>query len=249
MKFSVVIPTYNREMFLVDAIQSVIEQSFTDWEIVLVDDASTDDTRSLAEMVLNKLGEKRFQYFRHDSNLGVAKSYLDGIKISRGEYVVFQDSDDISYPDRLARIAYNVGTSDIFYHGLYEVIQEPSTGRILRSYKPAVPWEKDRILKEQYLPGLVAVKKTVASKARVTKQEAHCWDWAFHLELDRLKAKYKSLDIGLYEYRRHPGSLSVANETSGRRKQSIAYITKQLKATNRVGRTHRFGRGFDISDL
>ena len=89
--FSVVIPTYNRSEFIVNCLQSVLKQSFTDFEIIVIDDGSTDNTKELIEKLTEK--EQRIRYFFiSNSERGFARNF--GWKKATGKYIVFLDSDD-----------------------------------------------------------------------------------------------------------------------------------------------------------
>lgn len=107
---SVVIPTYNRSTLLVRAVESVLGQSFKDFEIIVVDDASTDDTYS----VVRSFRDPRIVYVRNDSNKGVSASRNVGISLSKGEFVAFLDSDDVWLPSKLDKqLLLFSGDSDI----------------------------------------------------------------------------------------------------------------------------------------
>lgn len=93
--FSVVIPTYNRQEMVVDAVQSVLAQSFTDYEIIVVDDGSKDDTERVLSAYLD-----RIKYVRQ-TNAGVATARNRGVVESCGEYVCYLDSDDTWPPNKL----------------------------------------------------------------------------------------------------------------------------------------------------
>ena len=95
-RVSVMIPTYNRAALLCDAIDSVFAQSFQDFEIIVVDDGSTDNTRE----VLVKYGT-RVQYLYSD-HAGPARARNLGFEAARGEYLCILDSDDLYYPHKLA---------------------------------------------------------------------------------------------------------------------------------------------------
>lgn len=97
-KVSVLIPFYNRASYLRDAIDSVLKQSFTDFEILALDDGSTDDS---AEIV-NQYKDSRIQLLRSDKNLGIPATRNRGIAAAKGEYLAFLDSDDLALPERLA---------------------------------------------------------------------------------------------------------------------------------------------------
>ncbi len=92
-KVSVITVTFNREQFIREAIDSVLAQTFTDWEMVIVDDASTDNTERIVKDYID--GESRIKYFKNKVNLGIAKTRNRGLELARGEYIAPLDSDDI----------------------------------------------------------------------------------------------------------------------------------------------------------
>src|SRR4030042_1812239 len=94
-KVSVIIPTYNRAHFILEAIQSVLAQTYADYEIIVVDDGSTDNTKD----VLRTYGDK-LKYF-YQNNRGPAAARNLAISKSEGEYIAFLDSDDVWMPNRL----------------------------------------------------------------------------------------------------------------------------------------------------
>ena len=94
---SVIIPTYNRAHLLGRAIRSVLAQTLQDWELLVVDDASTDDT----EIVARAFGDSRIHYVRHQVNKGAPAARNTGIRKSRSEYIAFLDSDDEFMPEKL----------------------------------------------------------------------------------------------------------------------------------------------------
>ena len=94
---SIIIPAYNHEMFVADAINSVLNQSFADFEIIVIDDGSTDNT--LAE--IKKIDDPRIRLF-HQTNIGAAKTINRGIDLSHGQYITILNSDDMYHPERLA---------------------------------------------------------------------------------------------------------------------------------------------------
>ena len=96
---SVIIPTFNRAHLLGRAIQSVLDQTYRDFELIIVDDASTDNTRE----VLKSFKDERIIYIKHDKNWGAAVARNIGIREARGEYIAFQDSDDEWLPEKLEK--------------------------------------------------------------------------------------------------------------------------------------------------
>ncbi|UQZ84335.1 UDP-Glc:alpha-D-GlcNAc-diphosphoundecaprenol beta-1,3-glucosyltransferase WfgD [Paenibacillus konkukensis] len=87
---SIIIPTYNRGQTISRAIKSVLSQTFKDFELIIVDDNSNDDT----EEIVKGIPDDRIIYVKHKKNLGANEARNTGINISRGSYIAFQDSDD-----------------------------------------------------------------------------------------------------------------------------------------------------------
>lgn len=94
---SVIIPTYNRSGFIARAIKSVLDQTYQDFEIIIVDDCSTDNT----EEVLNSFKDHRIRYIKLKANGGAQAARNVGIKSASGKYVTFLDSDDAWMPEKL----------------------------------------------------------------------------------------------------------------------------------------------------
>lgn len=97
-KISVILPAYNAEIYLREAVQSVLDQSFTDFELIILNDGSTDGTAELLE----SFDDARIRII-HQENIGLALTLNKGISLSRGEFIARQDADDISLPERFAR--------------------------------------------------------------------------------------------------------------------------------------------------
>ena len=99
IKVSVIIPTYNRAKLIKRSIQSVLNQTYQDFEIIVVDDGSADDTKSVVESFNNP----KIRYIRHDINKGQSAARNTGIKNAKGKYIAFQDSDDEWLPEKLEK--------------------------------------------------------------------------------------------------------------------------------------------------
>ena len=92
-KVSVITVSYNREAFIREAMDSVLAQSYQDWELLVIDDASTDNTEQVVAEYAVK--DPRIQYHKNNHNLGIAKTRNRGIKLSKGQYIAPLDSDDV----------------------------------------------------------------------------------------------------------------------------------------------------------
>lgn len=99
-KLTVIITTYNRSNLLKDAIKSVLSQSFQDFELIVVNDCSSDNT----EEVVKRFQDKRISYLRHKKNRGDAAAKNTGIRAAQGEYIISLDDDDLMAPWALAEL-------------------------------------------------------------------------------------------------------------------------------------------------
>src|SRR3989344_8883541 len=90
---SIITITRNRAGFISEAIESALEQSFPDWELIVIDDASEDDTREIVEEYIVR--DSRIKYFRNDERLYISKSRNKALGLAQGEYVAVLDSDDV----------------------------------------------------------------------------------------------------------------------------------------------------------
>ncbi|RYZ21518.1 MAG: glycosyltransferase [Chitinophagaceae bacterium] len=96
-RVSVVMPVYNASAFLREAIDSVVRQTFTDWELIVVDDCSTDNSRQIVETY----SDQRIRPLYRAQNGGVVAATNDGLHAARGEYIAIMHADDISHSERL----------------------------------------------------------------------------------------------------------------------------------------------------
>ncbi|MGH9960893.1 MAG: glycosyltransferase family 2 protein, partial [Pyrinomonadaceae bacterium] len=129
--FSVVIPTYNRAAFIEATLRSVLSQSYPHYEIIVVDNCSTDHTKQLLEPLIRS---GQIHFIEHEQNYERARSRNTGMNAARGDFVTLLDSDDFMYPNNLADAAdYACAHPDIkCFHNLYEFVD--SERRVLRRY-------------------------------------------------------------------------------------------------------------------
>lgn len=96
---SVLMPVYNSALFLPQAIESILEQSFKNFELIIVDDGSTDDSLQIAKIYSDT--DERVKVFSQE-NAGISRSRNRLLSLSKGKYIAWMDSDDVSLPERLA---------------------------------------------------------------------------------------------------------------------------------------------------
>lgn len=97
---SIIMPSYNTADYIVESIQSVLEQSYTDWELIVVDDCSTDNTD---EVIKPYLTDGRIKYYKNEKNSGAAVSRNHALREAKGKWIALLDSDDLWMPDKLEK--------------------------------------------------------------------------------------------------------------------------------------------------
>lgn len=132
-KVSVIIPFYNRLDLLFEAIESVLDQTYKNWELILIDDGSTDDIHELLEFIKR---DQRIIYKRQDHK-GVSSARNLGIKIASGDYIAFLDSDDLFLPEKLElQLRYMMENEYDVSHTSYELIDR-RTNEIIQTVHSA----------------------------------------------------------------------------------------------------------------
>lgn len=98
-KVSVVMPAYNAEKYIAEAIDSILNQTFTDFEFIIINDGSTDKTKD----IILSYSDPRIVYLENEKNSGIVVTLNKGLERALGEYIARMDADDISYPERFER--------------------------------------------------------------------------------------------------------------------------------------------------
>lgn len=118
---SIVMPSWNTGKFIGRSIQSVLDQTYTHWELLIVDDCSADDTDS----VVSSIKDKRIKYFKNETNQGAALTRNRALREATGEWIAFLDSDDLWEPTKLERqVAFMKDNGYIFSYHEYVKIDE-----------------------------------------------------------------------------------------------------------------------------
>ncbi len=136
---SVIVPTYNRKNSLAEAIQSILHQTISYYEIVVVNDAGEDVVD-----VIKSFDDPRIKYYSHQTNKGLAATRNTGIKNAKGKYIALLDDDDVYYPDHLEILVTYLerGDKKIVYTDAYKATQELQSGKYVTINKD-VPFSND----------------------------------------------------------------------------------------------------------
>ncbi len=131
---SIIMPAYNSARFIRHAVESVLAQTYTDWELLIVDDCSYDNT----EQVVSAIKDPRIRYMRNEQNMGAASTRNRALRQAEGRYIAFLDSDDLWTPDKLEKqIAFMQQNGYAFTFTDYCIINEDSTPQNKILHMPA----------------------------------------------------------------------------------------------------------------
>lgn len=131
---SIIMPTYNSARFIKDSIESVLAQTYPNWELLIVDDCSTDNT----EDIVASFHDQRIHYQCNAHNMGAAQTRNNALKIAKGRYIAFLDSDDLWTPDKLEKqIAFMEQHHYAFTFADYRIINEDGSPQQKVLHMPA----------------------------------------------------------------------------------------------------------------
>lgn len=114
VKISIALCTYNGEQFLRGQLDSILGQTFRDWEIIVVDDVSTDGTWTILQAYSD--GDSRFKLFKNERNLGHNRNFEKALGLCTGDYIAICDQDDVWHPDKLKCQLEAIGDHTLVYH-------------------------------------------------------------------------------------------------------------------------------------
>ncbi|MBM9501974.1 glycosyltransferase [Leptospira sp. 201903071] len=213
---SVIIPTYNRAIDLERAVTSVINQSYPHWEIIVVDNTSTDNT----EQVIGSFQNSKIKFLKVNNEGIIARSRNLGLKNAKGEFVAFLDSDDWWKPLKLefSIQSLNAG-ADIVYHDLYLVKSQSQKFHLKKAKTRKLTYPVfDDLLKN----GNGLVNSSVVFRASLIREigllneekEFIAWeDYDFWLRIAKRKKVFRKIERTLGYYWIGGGNISTENRT------------------------------------
>jgi glycosyltransferase involved in cell wall biosynthesis len=212
-RVSVIMPCHNSERYIAFAIDSILTQTFIDFELIVIDDASSDRT---CERVLN-IKDRRIVYIRSDVKIGSFAARNIGMRRAQGKYICFMDSDDISFPDRLL-MQYNylekhksiglVGCQAIDINESGELIDKTYNQQPFQGYKIKVLL----LVRNFFINSTLFFRKTHIHKHNLFYIESfgHAADYDFLIRATRHFA-VANMSESLVKYRSHPTQTSLIN--------------------------------------
>jgi glycosyltransferase involved in cell wall biosynthesis len=227
---SVVIATFNRANFLPETIDSILAQSFQDFELIVVDDGSTDNTRDVVERYGSRL------HYLHQQNRGPSAARNLGVEHAKAPWIAFQDSDDLSLPDHLESLYRYVqdfpGCGMVFANGSYIGGPEHRRETIIPAKQSRRLAEKGVRLSDLFAKSIVRVQAALISKKVYDAIGGHDESLRISMDLDLafrilMNSTVAYLDKPLFAYRKHEGNIGRNEEL--RLTENIRVIEKLLR--------------------
>lgn len=208
-KISVIICTYNRADFLPKALDSVLTQSLKDWEIIIIDDISTDNT---AEIIRPYLSNQNIKYYKNEKKLGISKSRNKGISLAKGKYIAMLDSDDYWIDKEKLKKQFNFLENNMDYVLIgsnIKIVDEKNNFIKNTDFKIEDMNIREKILKfNQFAQSTTVYVKELAKKIGGYNEKLSCVeDLDLFLRLGLL-GKMKNLKEITTVYTKHSGGIS-----------------------------------------
>ena len=200
---SVIMPSFNTGRFIKEAINSVINQTYTNWELIIVDDCSNDDTNE----IINSFEDSRIKYLKNDTNMGAAICRNRALKEAKGKWIAFLDSDDLWKKDKLEKqIGFmEKGGYDFSYTNYIEMDEKSTPNGIIVTGPKKISKNK---MYDYCWPGCLTVMYNAEKIGLIQIEDIKKNnDYAMWLKVCR-KADCYLLDEYLAKYRKREGSIS-----------------------------------------
>lgn len=228
---SILMPAYNAELYLEDCINSILNQSYSDFELLICDDCSTDNTWK----IMLGIRDPRIKLFQNKENLGYLRTSNFLVSHATGQYISFQDADDLAAPDRFIKLIKHLVDNNLDLVGSYCGIFFKKN-RILSVLKYST--NHDEIIKElseksnpPFCGSAVLVKSEVIKRCGLYNDNfdrigAEDYDWIYRVAIEGFKLG--NISEPLYLYRQHNQSVSRLNFEKNKLSLFSSIIAKDL---------------------
>ncbi|MCC3155280.1 glycosyltransferase [Hymenobacter sp. BT770] len=222
---TVIMPVFNSELYIEEAINSIINQSYKNFEFLIFDDGSTDNSLAL----IKKYKDKRLTVFHHSVNTGYVRHLNEGLKLAKGDFIARMDADDIAKPDRLQKqLSYLITNPDVGVCGS----QVELFGDRLDKMMVPKDHESIRIALMSYCPiwhPTVMIRKSLMAENNSNYNTAFLYAEDYDLWTQLInRTRFHNLDEMLLKYRIHNQQVS-STKKSIQRKESGLIIYNYLQ--------------------
>ncbi len=223
---SIVMAAYNEELYIGEAISSVLNQTFLNFEFIIINDGSTDET----ERVILSFRDSRIKYIKNQVNIKLIDSLNKGIEAARGKYIARMDSDDVCNNNRLSvQVNFMENNPEIGISGTHLNIFGDKGGKMIYP----LTFEEIKLnlfITSSFGNNVVIFRRNLLQKYNLIfpkgylhAEDYKCWcNWVFY-------TKAQNLDLYLVNYRSHNNSISIVNSDAQKKTRNrirIEYLTK-----------------------
>lgn len=236
-KVSILMPVYNAEKYLIEAVDSILNQTFRDWELIIINDGSTDRSQEL----LSQIADNRVITVDNEKNLGLIDTLNKGINLCKGEYIVRMDADDISTPERIEKQVQFMDSHPHYILCGTNALVIDNNGKVtgkIRNLTDNQFLQINLLFSNPFIHPSMMIRRDILRSNLYDKQYKHIEDYELWCRI-ALLGEVANLQDDLLLYRWHDSNISVINaETQIRSKKEIN--KRQLE---------RFGLTPDDSEL
>lgn len=202
---SIIMPAYNAESHIASAIESILKQTYRSWELLVVNDASSDMTGEIVEKI--KKSDSRISLFTNATNMGIADSRNLALKSAKGKFIAFLDSDDLWLPDKLStQLAFMSNSNVCITYSGYSRINE--SGKFLCTVMPPKLISYEDLLKTNHIGNLTGIYDCEILGKEYFKKYKH-EDYIAWLNLIKRAGQGHGILQELAQYRVNSGSASA----------------------------------------
>jgi len=226
---SIIMPAFNASKYIEESIVSAQNQTYTDWELIVVDDGSTDNTAKIVHSL--KASDPRINYiYQSNKRLGAARN--TGLRFAKGKFIAFLDSDDLWMPEKLEKqlSVFNNHNVDLVYTNGYKLMETTQT---VENYPTkSGTYTGTQMYQMQYIGNHIPVLSVLMKREWINKIGLHdenihifgCEDYDYWIRMAKNGANFYGMDEYLFKYRVHPQAMSQ-NHT----KMKVAELTVLVK--------------------
>lgn len=228
LSLSIIIPAFNAERYISQSIQSVLNQTYNNFELIIINDGSTDNTR----VIIESFDDERIKYFENEKNQGIVYSRNKGLRIAKGDYIGMLDADDIAYPEKFeTQINFLEKNGDFGMIGSWaRFIDENGKhmpgGWKLKAKPEMIP--SLMLFKNYFLQSAVLYRKECITKFTFKEGFDILEDYLIWLEIIK-KFKVWNLQEYLLDYRIHSGGITKTHQEEKVEKEKKVFRIQLLE--------------------
>jgi glycosyltransferase involved in cell wall biosynthesis len=211
---SVIIPSYNGELFIAEALESVATQTYPHWELIVVEDASHDRTENIVKAFRRQVPNHRVKFIRHSHNQGVSATRNTAIQASKGEWIAFLDHDDIWLSHHLEESHKQLEelSADLCFCDVERFEDSDKSGGHYATLNLVHDWMNRLFLKNELVLSSVVLRRRAMDSTcpfDTSPNLQHCEDYDLWLRLAEQGKKFTKVNKTDVRYRSHPAQATA----------------------------------------